>query len=187
MTSPPDDLRSRLLAMEPLQPDDLDRVTQEIKAMFEPKLTRISRTWWIVGLLAAVVFAAWGSLIVFLATFDVFLRVVWIIYTLANVAFIAFAAHVLITGTLNLRRLFFFLKISPAGALLVAICLFARAAVQPSLESLLWAGFGVFCLGVAMAWALHNRINLSDLSTREHLLRLEYRVLEMADRLSQKK
>lgn len=184
MTSQPDNLRSHLLTIEPLHPGYLERATQEIKTVFEQKLTRKSRAWWIVSLLAAVVFAAYGVSIAFLAPIDAFLKIVWIIYTLANVAFIAQAAHVLKTGTLNLRRLFFFLNISPAGALLIAILLFARAAVEPSLESLLWAGFGVFCLEIAMAWTLHNRVTLAELSAREHFLRLEYRVLELADRLS---
>lgn len=183
MTKHTDILRRHLLEMEPPDPKCQERFNKEIHAVFEQELTRRSRIIWTLSLLAALLFAAWGSLVIFYGQVDVFIRLVWVVYTLANVAFAAYCLYVLKKGVLNLRYLFTFLVMAPAGALVISVLLIARAASEPSLESLLWAGFGVMCLIVALAWSIHNRITNVELTSREQFLRLESRLLDLADRL----
>lgn len=177
-------LRERLLDIEPADPTSLEKLNLEMQTMFDHKLTRAGRLWWVLGLIAAVVFAAYGSLVACLAPLDVSLRIVWFIYTLANLAFVVFAVRILRSGTLNLNRFFRFLHFSPVGALLIAVLLFVRAAINPTMDSLLWAGFGMLCLGVAATWSVYNRVHLAEMSTREQFLRCEYRILQLTERLT---
>ena len=122
-------LRDQLLNAEPPDPARQEQLLNQIGNIFQTPLTTKSRFWWIFSLVASILFAVWGALIVFLAEIDVYLRVVWSVYTVAQVAFIVYACHVLRSGFFRLRHFLRFITfVSPGGSLLCAATLSARAA-----------------------------------------------------------
>lgn len=177
------DLRSRLLELEPLNPDLSERFHKEILTVFEQKLTGGWKVFWLAGFFAALVFMGWGALVAIAGDIDPFLRVVWALYATANLAFSVYAVSVLRKGALDLRQLFSVLLLAPVGGLLIAVVLYARAAALQTNEAMLWASFGGMCLMIALFWALFNRLTRVELANREQLLRLELRLLELAERL----
>ena len=185
MSQPNDPLRERLLAMEPPDPNRAQQLRKEMQDMFATPLNARTRFWWIFGCTASVLFALWGTLILVWGDLDGYLRVVWGVYTAAQIAFIVYAVHVLRSGVFKLRHFMRFIAIvSPGGSLTCAVALIARSVQFPTPLSLVWAIFGLLCVMVALAWILHGRIVQSELTTREHLLRLELRLMEGSEKRS---
>lgn len=182
MGNEPGDLGARLLDIEPISAARREALEQEIQSMFEHKLSRGWRVYWALSAVAAVGFAALGAVVLAGGRMDGFVRAVWWVYTLANVGFVLLALHVLRTGRLNVLRFMNWAKLSPALTLVIVTLLFIRALGQPTTGSLLWVLFGLICLLVALAATLYNRVVAAELVQREQMLRLELRVIELAEK-----
>jgi hypothetical protein len=54
------------------------------------------------------------------------------------------------------------------------------------MDSLLWALCRVMCVLIAFSWMTHNRLRTAELSSVERALRLENRLLELAEKLDKR-
>ncbi len=176
--------RMHLLAAEQMDDERMQQLRKEVTAMFATKLTTRGRAWWTLGLGSSLLFIVLGIWGVLQGSPDESLRVIWSLYTLANAAMAVFSAYVLWRGVFDARWGLMLSKLSPAGSLFVALLLIIRAVSEPSLPALAWSVFGVLCVVIAIAIMLYSRVAVFELANREHLLRMELRLLELSQTLT---
>ena len=178
----PGGIRAHLLESEPPNVERMQRLHQEIQAVFTQSLTPAKRTSWIVVFVISVVLTNVGiARLWHMPQTDLPMQAIWWLFTFTMLLNALFAARVLWRGTVDLRRMAAFQKISVPATLSVAILLIIQALEHPTLVALGWALFGMIWLVVAMAILLYNRIVAAELATRETLLRLELRMVEFAE------
>lgn len=178
----PDKLRAQLLAVEGLEIDKMNELLAQTRTMFAVRLSNRARIGWIVAAVISALLAIWGGLVLaFASDLDGHVTVIWWVYTAANVFMVACSGLVLWRGVFDVRWGMALAKLSPAASLFIALLLVMRAVSEPSLPALGWSVFGVVCLVVAIGITLYNRIVAAELANREHLLRLELRLLELAE------
>ena len=179
--------RERLLAAEGVDAVKMTRLRNELTNVFTAKLTSRGICWWVAGLCSSLLFAAWGACILFSdAGMDDFLTAIWWIYTAANVLMAAFSGYVLWRKEFDYRWGLTLSKLSPAASLIIALLIIMRAVTEPTVSALAWALFGLILLSFfALAITLYNRIVVADLGNREQLLRLELRLVELAERFQE--
>jgi hypothetical protein len=181
------ELRERLIALEPLIETRNEKLQQEIEAMFEPKMSRFEKLYW--GFSVAG-FAVSGLCTLAVAAFvpaELSLRLVWGLLGLGNVVAAVFVFAGLRRGSINLKQQFAAGKASVGVAMLIAVLLLMNAIAWPSLVNLAWGLFGVLGLVLAAAIALHNRVMAAELDSRERLLKLEYRLADLIEKLEGRK
>jgi hypothetical protein len=181
------ELRKRLLEIEPLSASRNEKLQMEIQAMFEPKLSRWEMLCWGASVAGSVVFAVSAVGVVFFARVDPNVRAIWGIFGVCNVLAAAFVLRGMRKGSLNLREQYALGKASVAVTLLITILILMNAIWHPSLENLAWGLFGVTCLVLAAAIAVHNRVMAAEMNSREHSLQLEYRLADLLEKLRERR
>lgn len=185
MTDPSNQLRQGLLNVQEMSPTLRDAYQKELSALLQPPLTRRA------GIIGGVLAAGLLVTVVLIVRADVLHHV----RGLMLVGHIALALGFLAAAALILRDLqkrkhsqrsvwsIASLLTGTAGTLtVVALILGLRS---PSDPKSLFSAFYVFVFYFACAiWALESRVRMSELSAREHSLRIECRLADIAERLT---
>ena len=175
MTDPT--LKNRLIALQPIDPAREQVFKQEIAAMWNQKLTRAHRFYWIwmlCGSLLCVPNAAFAALM----ASDNWIKAVWWFLAVLNVAVAIFAVRVLKHGYVNFRTQLAMGKVGSGIVFGIAMALVIRTISAPSIEALGWALMGIVWLVLVLSINVWNRVIEAENTTREHLLRLELRLTE---------
>ena len=187
-TNQPADFRDRLLAAQPTTPALRDEYRRELDALLNHRLTSPQRllSWLLAGVWAAMAAACvwsavhhWGSA---KASPDFFINLV--AYCAVFVLLTAGSVRNALVGWHSWRAFFrvpgmFFLVSSVT--LLLALLRGLRAPDDPS--STFSVLFVLFFFLVCSGWVLQARIDAALLTTREHLVRIESRLANLAERL----
>ena len=188
MTTPPADFRDRLLAAQETTPALRDEYRRELDALLNHTLTPRTRlfVWGGIALAIAFIGMCVRALLVYGADPQV---------RITQPAFIVTALGFAGWFVLILRRGGFARKTSYqvqewvgglALAAVVAVPMFTGLDSPDDPASsfaLLWS---IIALIVAFAWGTGNRIAAANLETREHLLRIESRLADLAEAQSQR-
>lgn len=182
------DLRNKLLEIEPLDALPLssernEKLQQEIRAMFETKLTSWEKWYYGASAAGSAVFAAAALVLVCFAPVPPAERMIWGTFGVINALVAAFILRRMWKGSMNLREQFALGKAAVGVTLGIAILILMNALWHPTLENLAWGLFGVTALVLAATIAIHNRVMAAELDSREHTLKLEYRLAELLDKL----
>lgn len=177
------EFRKRLIDLEPMSEERNQKLRQDIKIMFEPKLSRWERVYWGMSVAGSTFFALCALVIVLFAPVEVPVRALWsslgALYALVAVS-IFFGLR---KCSINLRHQFALGKALVGLTLLIAILILMNAIARPSLENLAWGLVGLTSLVLIAMIALHNQVLSSELNTRERSLQLEYRLAELVEKL----
>jgi len=172
--------REKLLAAEPLDAARARQLEQEIAHMWNQKLTKAQRLYWIFSLVAAGIVAVPAGIVSAFYMPDGWMRTIWWLFTASNVAMAIFAFKVLRRGSFNFREGLSMGKISSGLTFAIAMLLVVRAIANPNMEALAFAIFGLLWFLLATSMNLWNRIIEAENKTREQFLQLELRLLEKA-------
>ena len=140
------------------------------------------RKWWIISLIASILFAVGGTFLAIFADIDLSLRAIWGTYAMANTLWAAYSFRILRSNRFDRRQYGRFVMMIPAACLAIAIVLFCRAVTSPSNENLVWFVFGVMCLLLDLAMILYGRIVGAEWAARENALRVELLMIDIRDR-----
>jgi peptidoglycan/LPS O-acetylase OafA/YrhL len=184
----PSEFRDRLIDAQPMTPTLRDEYRTQLDALLHHKLTPQTRrlTW--AGLLGCVAFAvACVSSFVLHHTKPGGTKFVLPLYSAIFVAAAVWLGRVLRQNGFSRRSSFAvveWLGGSMVGVYVTAVLLGSmRSPADPaSSYSAIWA---VMFMMVGFAWATGSRITAATLETREHLLRIESRLADLNDRVTQ--
>jgi hypothetical protein len=179
------ELRQRLIDLEPMSEERNQKLRQEIKIMFEPKLSRFEMVYWGLSVAGSTVFALGALIIVLFAPVETPVRVLWGSLGAFNALVAVFIFLGLRNRSINLRHQFALGKAFVGITMLITILLLMNAIAWPSLTNLAWGLVGLTGLVLIAMIALHNQVLSSELNTRERSLQLEYRLAELVEKLSQ--
>jgi len=173
-------LRESLFSAEPVSPERQQRFLEELAQIVEPPLPRSHRLYYTLALLCIVVGLpgpACGLL------FDAKHRWAWALMLLTQTAFAGWILHILRRGTEPLRTMQGMSKAFAGIAGLVAGFLIFHGLQSPSLAGVLWALLGLLMFLLTSFINLWNRVITAERTVREHILRVEYRLADLASRL----
>ena len=179
------ELRKRLIEIEPLSVERNQKLQKEIQAMFEQKMSRWEMVYYGVSVAGSLVFVVTAVPLVLFVPMDPTVRAIWAFFGVVNALVAAFVLWRMRMGSMNLRQQFALGKASVGVTLLITMLLLMNAMWHPSLENLAWGLFGVTCLVLAAAIAILNRVMAAELNSREHSLKLEYRLAELMEKLGE--
>jgi peptidoglycan/LPS O-acetylase OafA/YrhL len=180
------EFRNRLMDIEPLSAERNAKLKQEIQAMFEQKMSRWEKVYWGASAAGSLVFAVCAIPIVFFAPVTTNVRMIWGVFGVINALVAAFLLWRIRNGSMNLPQQFAAGKASVGVTMLITTLLLINATAHPTLENLVWSLFGVTWVVAAAAIAVHNRVMAAELNSREQVLKLEYRLAELAEKLGQR-
>jgi hypothetical protein len=169
-------LRESLFNAEPISPDRQQRFRGELAQILEPRLSRGYRLYYImalVGLIAGLPGAVCGVLL------DAEHRWIWALFLLGCTAFAGWILYILRRGAEPLRIMQGMSKAFAGIGALVAGLLIFHGLQGPSLASVLWALLGVLVFLLTSFINLWNRVITAELTMREHILRVEYRLADL--------
>jgi len=169
-------LRESLFNAEPISPDRQQRFRGELAQILEPRLSRGYRLYYImalIGLIAGLPGAVCGVLL------DAEHRWIWALFLLACTAFAGWIVYILRRGAEPLRIMQGMSKaFAGIGALFAGLLIF-YGLQSPSLASVLWALLGMLVFLLTSFINLWNRVITAELTMREHILRVEYRLADL--------
>ncbi len=177
-------MRESLLGLEPLNPEMRQRFEQQVRDIYDAKLTKGTRLYWRLFLAASLIGAA-GSAFALLAGphggrsmwVNLFVLAVW-------AANSVFCARVLVRGRVDSRKQFTVGKFVPGVAFLIVMVSFAYAMSDPRRpEAAVYGIYALALFALVSGINLWNRICEADYHAQEHALRLEYRLADLASRL----
>jgi hypothetical protein len=177
------EFRKRLIDLEPMSAERNQKLREEIKIMFEPKLTRFEMLYWGVSVAGSTFFALCALVLALFAPVEMSVRALWGSLGALNAFAAVFIVLALRKRSINLRHQFALGKAFVGITLLITILILMNAIARPSLENLAWGLVGLTSLVLIAMIALHNQILSSELNTRERSLQLEYRLAELAEKL----
>ena len=180
------ELRNRLIEFEPLSAERNQKLEQEIRTMFEPKMSSWEKAYWGFGAAGSLMFAVCAVPMVFVAPVTTNVRVIWGIWGVINAVVAVFLIWRITKGSMNLGQQFAAGKASTGVAMLIAVLLLMNAIAYPTLENLAWGLVGVIGLVLAASIAVHNQVLLAELNGKEQALTLEYRLAEVLEKLGQR-
>jgi hypothetical protein len=182
MTTEPTDFRDRLLRAQATTPTMRDEYRRELDALLHHRLTPRTRFATGCAMLAAVAGSAWCArgVIRFPET--------WIgngTFAAVCLAVAVWFGRVLWRGGFARRASFAVVEWlgGIAVATFVAVALFRGMSAPSEPASTFGAIMAVLLVTVGFAWGTGNRIAAAKLETREHLLRIESRLADLAERL----
>ena len=179
------DFRRRLIELEPMSDERNQKLREEIKTMFEPKLTRFEMVYWGLSVAGSAFFALCALIIALFAPVEMSVRMLWGSLGALNAAAAVFIALGLRKRSINLRHQFAIGKALVGVTMLITILILINAIARPSLENLAWGLVGLTGFVLITMIALHNQVLSSELNTRERSLQLEYRLAELIEKLSE--
>ncbi|MHC4155421.1 MAG: hypothetical protein ACYST6_10940 [Planctomycetota bacterium] len=183
-------LRDKLVDMEKPNANYREEYEKEVRAMFEKKLTGLTRTWAIVGLIMGLgFFILFGSLAVIVPReFPLWGRFIWALGAVFGLGFAGLETWVLKKGAVNLKTD----NMAMAGlgwafVVIVASTILVFSARFPDPMKGVRALIAVLIfLVLAAVGLLKAFIQRSEVNTREKLLEIEYRIAELAEKVEGK-
>ena len=179
------EFRKRLIDLEPMSAERNEKLRQEIKIMFEPKLSRFEMVYWGLSVAGSAFFAFCALIIVLFAPVETPVRALWGSLGALNAFVAVFILFGLRKRSINLRHQFALGKALVGVTVLITILILINAIARPSLEILAWGLGGLTSLVWMAMIALHNQVRSTELNTRERSLQLEYRLAELVEKLGQ--
>jgi len=180
----PASFRDRLLDAQPTTPALREEYRKELDALLYHTLTPRTRllTW--AGIVVAIAFIALCVRTMLVHT-DVQSRITLPTFIVVAVGFAAWLGRVLSQGRFARRTSYAVIEylggLGLSVVLIVPMLAGLRAPGDPASSfAVLW---GIVALIVGFAWATGNRIAAANLETREHLLRIESRIADLAERV----
>jgi hypothetical protein len=178
--TPENDLRENLFSAEPVSPERQQRFRQELARIVEPRLPGSHRLYYkfclaclVIGLPGAVC-----GLIV-----DAEHRWIWGLNLLVFVTMAGWIFHILRRGAEPRRTMQSMSKVLAGITWAGALVLVFLALRSPSLDGVLWALLGLLVFLLANFINLWNRMMTAERTMQEYVLRVEYRLADLAARL----
>lgn len=179
-------LRDKLVDMEKPNANYREEYEKEVRAMFEKKLTGLTRTWAIVGLIMGLgFFILFGSLAVIVPReFPLWGRFIWALGAVFGLGFAGLETWVLKKGAVNLKTD----NMAMAGlgwafvVIVASIILVFSASFPDPMKGVRALVAVLIFLVLAAVGLLKAFIQRSELNTREKLLEIEYRIAELAEK-----
>jgi len=181
------ELRNRLLDVEPLSASRNEILQQEIRAMFETKLSTWEKWYYGASVAGSLVFAVSAVGVMFVPGMDATVRTIWGVIGVLNALVAVFVLWRMRKGSMNLREQFALGKASVGVTLMITILILMNAIWRPSLENLGWSLVGVTGFVLAAAIAILNRVMEAELNSKERSLQLEYRLAELLEKLGERR
>ncbi|MBS0265548.1 MAG: hypothetical protein JSS02_26685 [Planctomycetes bacterium] len=178
MTNP--ELRENLFSAEPVSPELQQRFRQELAQIVEPSLPPSHRLYYklaFAGLVVGLPGAACGLF------FDAENRWIWGLNLLAFVPLAGWILYILRRGAEPRQTMQSLGKALAGITLAVSLLLIVQALQSPSLTGVLWALLGLVAYLLTNFINLWNRLLTAESTMREHVLRVEYRLADLATRL----
>jgi len=177
--------RDALLSVEPLNAEMQQRFEQRMQELIEGKVSTWARFYWLVFMvvcLCQAVYCGWSASRM---PSRGMAHVLVILCCLISAVGAGICGYVAIRGRIRVRNQVAVGRAMPAVAFLGVIVCIVYGTMNPEYASVMnWCVMcGVAVLILASSVNVWNRIASADLSGQEHLLRLEYRVAELAARI----
>jgi hypothetical protein len=178
--------RDKLLEMEKANHGYREKYEKEVNAMLEKKLTSFGRLVYLVAGLTALVLGVWYAIAGFRGFIgaSVIARIVCILIAAISFAFAGLAGWTVKSNTIRLR-------VHPAaiaGMIWALVVVMLLGLMSKGIRSEpIWAiqvvVYGIVFLMVASLLMVLTCIRQSELKTREKLLEIEYRIVELAEKV----
>ena len=178
--TPENNLRENLFSAEPVSRELQQRFRQELAQIVEPRLPSSHRLYYkfcLVCLVIGLPGAACGLI------FDAEHRWIWGLNLLVLIPMAGWILHILRRGAEPLRTMQGMSKALAGITWAVALLLIFQALRSPSLAGVLWALLGLLVFLLTNFINLWNRLITAERTMREHVLRVEYRLADLATRL----
>jgi hypothetical protein len=172
--------RENLLSAEPISVDRQQRFREELAQIVEPALPRSHRLYYLFTL-ACIAIGIPGALCGLL--FDVNHRWIWGLNLLVLVPMATWILYILRRGSEPLRAMQSMSKAFVGFSTAAAVGLILIGIQNPSLVSVLWALLGMMIFLLTSSINIWNRVIAAERITREHILRVEYRIADLASQL----
>lgn len=173
-------LRENLFSAEPINLDRQQRFRKELAQIVEPTLPRSHRLYYTL-VLVCIAMGIPGGLCGLL--FDAEHRWVWGLNLLVLIPMVLWILYILRRGAEPLAAMQSLSKAFVGLSTLAAFLLIYRGIQNPSLDGILWALLGMFIFLMTSFINIWNRVITAERTTREHVLRLEYRIADLASHL----
>jgi hypothetical protein len=177
-------MRESLLGLEPLDPQMRQRFEQQVRDIYDGKLTKGTRLYWRLSLAGCLGMAV-GSCLGLLE--GPHARGFWVnLFVLAvSIALSVFHARVLGRGRVDFRVQLAAGKFMPGLAWLAILAAFAYGISDPVRrpDATFYGIWALALFALVSSINLWNRIVAADYHAQEHALRLEYRLADLASRL----
>jgi hypothetical protein len=184
VTSDFNEFRNQLLQAEEMNPVLRDAFHEELSKALSHTLTPRSRFAMTVLSFVLVVFMGVGLRAMIFYDRGPTLLAVWLTFTTSCGLCNLWIAQTLWRGTFAWKSFFSIAELFTVFATIIAVLTLAVGAREPSNPA---STFGVLyalvLLIVCVAWSLHARISAAELASREQMLRMEYRLADLAERL----
>lgn len=174
-------LRENLLSAEPISLDRQQRFREELAQIVEPTLPRSHRLYYTMSLVCVAMGipgAVCGLLL------DAEHRWIWGLNLLVFIPMACWILYILRRGAEPLRAMQSLSKAFVGLSAFAAFLLVYLGIQNPSLDSVLWALLGMLIFLLTSSINIWNRVLAAERITREHILRVEYRIADLASHLA---
>ncbi len=174
-------LRDNLFSAEPISPDRQQRFRDELAQIVEPTLPRAYRLYYVFSLVCLAIGipgAICGLLL------DSEHRWTWGLNLLMLILMAGWILYILRRGAEPLRTMQSLSKALVGVSAFAAFLLIYFGIQYPSLDSVLWALLGILIFILTSSINVWNRVLAAERGTREHILRVEYRIADLASHLA---
>jgi len=174
-------LRENLLSAEPISLDRQQRFREELAQIVEPRLPRSHRLYYTLSLvcLAIGIPGAFCGLL-----FDAENRWIWALNLVVLVPGASWILYILRRGAEPLRAMQSMSKAFVGLSAFAAFSLIYLGIQNPSLDRVFWALLAMLMFLLLNFMNIWNRVITGERVTREHLLRVEYRIADLASHLA---
>jgi hypothetical protein len=171
------ELRENLFSAEPISLDRQQRFQEELAQIVEPRLPRSHRLYYTLSLvcLAIGIPGAFCGLLL-----DAENRWIWALNLLVLVPGACWTLYILRRGAEPLRAMQSMSKAFVGLSALAAFSLIYLGIQNPSLDRVFWALLAMLTFLLLNFINIWNRMITAERATREHLLRVEYRIADLA-------
>jgi 4-amino-4-deoxy-L-arabinose transferase-like glycosyltransferase len=173
-------MRENLFSAEPLSPERQQRFRQELAQILEPRLPRSHRLYYMFCLVCLVIGLPGAACGFFLDPEHSWL---WGLNLLALIPLAGWMLYILRRGAEPLQTMQGMSKAFVGISWAVALLCISLVLQSPSLAGVLWALLALLFFLLTNFINIWNRLITAERSVREHTLRVEYRLADLAARL----
>jgi hypothetical protein len=173
-------LRENLFNAEPISLDRQQRFREELAQIVEPTLPRSHRLYYTLSLVClalGIPGAVCGLLL------DAEHRWTWALNLLVFVPMAGWILYILRRGAEPLRTMQSLSKAFVGLSAFAAFLVIYLGIQNPSLDNVFWALLGMLIFLLTSSINIWNRVLTAERVTREHILRVEYRIADLASNL----
>lgn len=177
---PENNLRETLLAAEPISTERQQRFHEELARIVEPRLPRGHRLYYQICL-ACLALGLPGAACGFFL--DEEHRWIWGLNLLVFVSMAGWILHILRRGAEPLHAMQGMSKAFAGITFAVALLVIVQALASPSLADVVWGLLALLLFLLTSSINIWNCVIVAERSVREDILRVEYRLADLAARL----